>query len=292
MIQEYRYRLEYALLVSFMGFLSLMAMEQASQLSGWLARKVGPRLGINRVALKNLKMALPGRTDKEYEDILTRMWDNLGRMIAEYTDLEYFVPDIELVGVENLKRALEANRQAIIFSGHIGNWEIMAPTLLSYGIPVDLVYRAPNNPWVDKLLNRYRSLEGKLRTMPKSIRGTRQLVESVKIGRSVGILIDQKYNEGLPMPFFGHPAMTSPAFVQLAQKFDCPLVPFRVERIEKTQFRLSFYPPLQLYNENDADRPVKDVIAEAHALLESWIAERPDQWLWMHRRWIENRKKS
>ncbi len=291
MIREIRYRLEYALVVAFLWPLSLMAPEQASWFSGWIARKVGPLLKGHKIALRNLKMAFPEKTEEEYKDTLARMWDNLGRMLAEYIDLEYFLPNIELVGVDHLKRALGSSGQAIIFSGHIGNWEIMAPALLSYGIPVDLIYRAPNNPWVDKLLTRYRSLNGKLKTMPKSRRGTRQLVEAVQNGRSVGILIDQKYNEGVEVPFLGHPAMTSAAFVQLSQKFNCPLIPFRVERIAATRFRLSFYPALRVRDENDENRPVEDVISEAHTLLESWITERPDQWLWPHRRWVASKRK-
>lgn len=290
MKKDYRYLAEYGVIRAFMVFLSLMTMEQASWLSGWLARMIGPRLGLHKIALKNLKMALPDRTDAEYTSILKGMWDNIGRLIAEYTDLEYFAPDVDLIGAEHLIRALEDDGQVIVFSGHIGNWEIMAPTLLSYKIPIDLVYRAANNPRVDTLLDHYRSLGGKLRTLPKSHRGTRRLVEALQAGRSVGILIDQKYNEGIEASFFGHPAMTSPAFVQLSQKFDCPIVPFRVERTKGTRFSLTFYPAIPVRDAHGANRPAADVIDDAHALLESWIEERPDQWLWLHRRWIASRK--
>lgn len=285
-IHNIRYAIEFIPLWILLFILSLMSPEIASNFAGSIGRKIGPKLAASRKALANLKMALPGKTDEEYQEIIAGMWDNLARIIAEYQDLELYAPDVELVNVHYLKDALE-NGQVILFSGHIGNWEIMAPTLLHYQIPLDLVYRAPNNPWVDKALNKMRSLNGKLLTIPKSRTGTRLLVDRVSKGQSIGILIDQKYNEGLAVPFFGQPAMTSPAFVQLAQKYECPLVPFRVERIDKTKFRLSFYKEIQTKDSQNQDIPAETIIAEAHALLESWISERPEQWLWLHRRWVD-----
>jgi KDO2-lipid IV(A) lauroyltransferase len=284
-MKQIRYRIEYGILVAMLAFLGLMTPEKSSGFAGKIGRKFGPKLSASKKALTHLKIALPGKTDAEYQTIITGMWDNLARVIAEYQHLEYFAPDVELAGIDHLKGALEKHGHVILFSGHIANWEMMAPCLLRYNMPVDLVYRAPNNPWSDKLLNRYRTLNGKLRTLPKSKTGTRHLVESLKQKRSIALLIDQKYNEGIEAPFFGKPAMTSTAFVVLAQKFDCGLVPFRVERMPEGHFRLSFYPPLAVVNDDNTPRAAADVIAEAHELLESWIKERPEQWLWQHRRW-------
>ena len=106
------------------------------------------------------------------------------------------------------------------------------------------------------------------------------MVETLRDGGALGILIDQKYNEGLAIPFFGRPAMTSPAFVQMAQKTNCPLIPVRGERLPGAHFRVTIYPPL-----NITEQGVEDAIAQAHMLLEEWISERPGQWLWLHRRW-------
>lgn len=285
--KKIRYTAEYAVLMSIMGVLSLMSPDNASKFAAKIGRTIGPKLAANRHALANLKKIMPYKPAAEYNRILQGMWGNMASIIAEYPNLEFFAPDVELVGIDHLKAAFEKHGQVIVFSGHIANWEMMAPCLMRYGVPIDLVYRAPNNPYSDKLLNRYRTLHGKLRTLPKSKSGTRKLVESLKGGRSVGILIDQKYNEGIEVPFMGHPAMTSPAFVQLAQKFDCGLVPFRVERIEgDLRFRLSFYEPLNVFDESGAPLPHQTVIEKAHALLESWIMEKPEEWIWMHRRWI------
>lgn len=291
-MKQIRYRIEYGILLAMLGFLGLMTPEQSSNFAGKIGRKFGPKLKASKRALTHLKSTLPGKTDAEYQGIISGMWDNLARIIAEYPHLEYFAPDVELIGIDHLKSALEKHGHVILFSGHIANWEMMAPSLFRYQMPIDLVYRAPNNPWSDKILNHYRTLGGKLRTLPKSKTGTRHLVESLKEKRSIAILIDQKYNEGIEVPFFGKPAMTSTAFVTLAQKFGCGLVPFRVERMPEGHFRLSFFEPFKVMDSENQPRPAEDVIAEAHALLESWIKERPEQWLWQHRRWGNNAPKS
>ena len=130
-----------------------------------------------------------------------------------------------------------------------------------------------------------RSVGGQISGHSKSSAGGKGLMKSLKSGHCAGILIDQKYNEGLSIPFFGIEAMTNPVFVQLAQKYKCALVPIRNERLEGTNFRLNVYEPIEIFDSNDAPRPIEDVIKDAHALLESWITERPEQWLWLHRRW-------
>lgn len=287
LLKKTRYYAEYMLLQTLLGVFSLMSPDQSVRFAAKIGRFIGPKLGANRIALANLKQTMPYRPAADYQKILEAMWGNLASLIAEYPNLEFFAPDVELAGIEHLKAAFEKHGQVIVFSGHIANWEMMAPCLMRYGVPIDLVYRAPNNPYSDRMLNRYRTLHGKLRTLPKSKTGTRKLVQALKDGRSIGILIDQKYNEGIAVPFMGRPAMTSPAFVQLAQKFNCGLVPFRVERLtEPMRFRLSFYEALNVFDDNNAPLPPVQVIDRAHSLLESWIREKPEEWIWLHRRWI------
>lgn len=284
-IKQARYFGEYAALRAFMLTSYILPAEKFSDLGGWLARTVGPHLPTHKTALSNLNLVFPEWDDETHEDIALGMWDNLGRLVAEYENLDIIAPDIEVTGQEHLQRAMDEKKQVILFSAHIGNWEVMAPCLMGYGLKLDLVYRAPNNPRVDALLNKYRTQKGKLKTIAKSRAGTRTLVERLRDGHSIGILIDQKYNEGINIPFFDKPAMASPAFIQLGQKYDCAVLPFRVERINNTEFRLHFYAPLELFDDQNQPRPVETVMGEAHTLLEGWIRETPEQWLWLHRRW-------
>lgn len=289
LLKRIRYALEFIPLGLLIGIFFALGPDTASNFAGWLGRKFGPKFAKTRKAITHLKMALPGKTDDEYKKIAAGMWDNLARIFAEYPHLNHHAIRMEIIGIEHLKTAFDDYGQAILFSGHIGNWELMAPALLEYGIELDLVYRAPNNPYADRTLDYFRSMNGRLVTIPKSKAGTRLLVERLRENKSIGILIDQKYNEGIAAPFLGHPAMTSPAFIQLGQKFDCPVIPFRVERLENTRFRMSFYEPLRLFDAEGISRPAEELVAEAHTLLEAWIKERPEQWLWIHRRWIDRK---
>jgi KDO2-lipid IV(A) lauroyltransferase len=116
--------------------------------------------------------------------------------------------------------------------------------------------------------------------IPKSSKGARDMVRVMQDGGKLGILIDQKYNKGLEVPFFGRPAMTSEAFAQLAQKFECPILPIRVERIKGCHYRVTVYPPMAQVQDD-----VFQTVKNAHHILEDWISARPGQWLWLHRRW-------
>jgi len=280
-MKKLRYMTEAAALYLAYGLFKILPPAAASNLGGWLARTIGPKLAASRKARQNINAALPGQhTDK----ILYDMWDNLGRVMAEYPHLEKIAPSVELVGSEHLKTP----GTAVYFGAHLANWELLPSSFfLQENIYTRSLYRAPNNPWADKLLHNCRTLNGRLGTIPKSRSGTRQWMDAMKQGDKIALLIDQKYNEGITADFFGMPAKTGTAFIQMAKKFNCPLHPMRCERLEATRFRITIYPALTI--ENRAD---EDILSEAHRHLESWIRERPGQWLWLHRRWVMNEIKT
>ena len=288
-----RYFFEAVFLHLFYAIFRLLPLDSASALGGWIGRTIGPHLPDSRIALANLKEALPGRTDEEYARIVAGMWENLGRVMAEYPHLAQIGRERVEISTADKNRVLrlrDDGKPGVLFGAHLANWEACAAALqMKYGFSMDLVYRAPNNPWVVGLLERARNLNGILKTIRKSRAGARQIVDSLKQGRHVAILIDQKYNEGISVPFFGRPAMTSEAFVQLAQKHKCPLVPGRMERLGGANFRLSTDDgEISLFDATGRPLPAEHVIAEAHARLECWIAAQPEQWLWIHRRWIHS----
>lgn len=284
-----RYALEALLAYPLYGLFYILGLDAASALGGFIGRHIGPRLAASRKAKRHLQDALPGKTDKEYDHIIRAMWDNLGRVIAEYPHLRKIAENnVEIVNIDSAIRARDCGKSGIFFTGHLANWEI-APASTYVNIDLDScsIYRKPNNPWLSDLLNNARSLKNALKTIPKSRSGTREFLRAVKNNEHIGILIDQKYNEGIPALFFGKPAMTSTAFADMGIKYGCPLVPFRIERLEKTRFRITFEEHIPTKDENGNDIPVEEVIAKAHSYLESWIADRPDQWIWLHKRWSE-----
>lgn len=282
-----RYAIEAALLHLLFGLFRILGPERASALGGWIGRTLGPRMAVSRKARANIARAFPDLPESRREGILRGMWENLGRVIAEYPHLERLSRDYtEIADADRLKPLFESGGAAVFIGAHLGNWEInCAAFLTQLGREIDLTYREPNNPWTAKLLDRARTLGGRLRGFPKSAESGRAILRSLRDGRYLGILIDQKYNEGVNVPFFGHPAMTNPVFVQLAQRYHCPVIPAKVERIAGCRFRGTFEAPLTLFDAAGHPLPVETVIAEAHCVLERWIRERPEQWLWLHRRW-------
>jgi len=276
-MKKLRYTLEAVLILILFGVFKLMPATWASNCGGFLGRNIGPRLAASRKALRNIQNALP---DADHQNVLMGMWDNLGRTFAEYPHLKKLARDhTEIIGAEHLKAT--KNQASILFAAHLGNWEICPlAAALQEQYDTHSIYRAPNNPMADKILMACRNLGGRLSPIPKSKSGTRQIVKRLQNNDHLGFLIDQKYNEGVSVPFFHAPAMVSPAYIQLAQKFDCPLIPAQIERLGGAKFRVTIHLPIDI-----KDKSETDVLINTHHLLENWIKKRPEQWLWLHRRW-------
>ena len=265
-----------------------LPLDAASALGGRLARRVGPALGISKRARLNLAAAMPELSAAETERIVRDMWDNLGRVAAEYPHLRNIRVfgnggRIETGGFEHVERARAAGRRMIFFSGHLANWEIAALAAGQYGIDIAQIYRAANNPLVDRLVARLRGEIGEL--IPKGALGSRRAVAALRRGGHLSMLVDQKLNDGIAVPFFGRSAMTAPALALLALHYDCDVLPARVERVGGARFRLTIYPPLELPKSGDRAADVLALMTAVNATLEAWIRERPEQWFWLHRRW-------
>ncbi len=268
--------------------LRILPIDRASAIGGAIGRRIGPLLGISKRARINLRRAFPDLAESAIEEIVVGMWDNLGRVIAEYPHLRQirvFAPGgrVETQGFEHVNRAVAAGRRMIIFSGHIANWEIAALAAAQYGAPVTQIYRAANNPLVAQLISRFRGDGGEY--IPKGSAGARRAVAAVARGEHLALLADQKLNDGIPAPFFGRPAMTAPALALLALRYDCDVLPARVERLDGAHFRLTVFRPMPLPRTGDLQADVAALTADVNATLEGWIRNRPEQWLWVHRRW-------
>ena len=290
---SWTYRIEAWLAATCIGAVRLLPLDWASALGGVLARTVGPHLGITKRARLNLRLALPELSEAECEVIIRGMWDNLGRVAFEYphlSQIKVFAGDgrVELRGFDNWDRAIAAGRRVILFSGHLGNWEIAALAAGQYGVEVAQIYRAANNPLVDAMLARLRGRIGEL--IPKGVVASRRAVAVLRRGGHLGLLADQKLNDGIAVPFFGRDAMTAPALAVLALHFDCDVLPARVERLVEhpkggAHFRLTVYPPLPLPHQGDREADTLALMTLVNQTLETWIRERPEQWFWLHRRW-------
>jgi KDO2-lipid IV(A) lauroyltransferase len=270
------------------GAFGLLPLDWASAIGGALARTIGPRLGISKRARLNIRRALPELADHEIAKTIAQMWDNLGRVAAEYPHLRQirvFEPGgrVETQGFEHMDRAVAAGRRMIIFSGHIANWEIGMLAAVQYGAEVAQIYRAANNPLIDRMITRFRSIGGEL--IPKGTVAARRVIAVLRRGAHVTMLADQKMNDGIPVPFFGRPAMTASALAALALRFDCDVLPARVERLGGARFRLTIFPPLPLPRSGDQHADVATMMTRVNQILEELIRDRPEEWFWLHRRW-------
>ena len=271
-------------------FARLLPLDAASALGGWLGRAVGPRLAITCRAQRNLERAFPSKSALEIETVIRGMWDNLGRTIFEFPNLDairFSGNDrrVEVVGGEHIDALRVDGKPGIFFSAHMANWEIAALSATHRGLPIHLIYRAPNNRWVERLFQHRWPGGGEL--IPKGAAGARRAIKLMGEGGHLGMLVDQKMNDGIPVPFFGRDAMTAPALAQFAIKFDCPVIPSRVERLGGARFRITHLPPLAPPQSGDRHTDIAAMMAEVNAILEGWIRERPEQWLWLHGRWPE-----
>jgi Kdo2-lipid IVA lauroyltransferase/acyltransferase len=286
---RWRERCEAAGARTFFALMAALPIGIASALGGALARLIGPRLGISQRARRNLAAALPALSAAERERIVRGMWDNLGRVAAEYphlAGLRVFGSGgrVELCGLAHVEAALAARRQIIIFSAHLANWEIGPLAAGQYGLEMTHIYRAANNALVDRMVAQFRG--GASDFAPKGAAGSRRAFAALRRGGHLGLLVDQKLNDGIAVPFFGRPAMTAPALALLALHFDCVVLPVRVDRLRGARFRLTVYEPLPLPPRSD-DRAadVAALMGAVNGTVEGWIRERPEQWFWVHSRW-------
>ena len=281
------YFLQAVLLTLFLGLCRILPVDWASALGGWIGRTVGPRLGQNRKATRNLTRALPENSPEENRRIITGMWDNLGRTIAEYPHLPRICAKLEggrleIMGLDHLYAMISDGKAGIMWGGHLANWEVAPYSARHTGLQLAFIYRAPNNRWVDSLI---RSLRDAPLMFRKGQEGAKALVGVLRKGGHAAMLIDQKMNDGIPVPFFGRDAMTAPAIAQFGVRFGCVLVPMRAERLKGARFRITVFPPMDMPDSGDRDSDERSIMVAINRLLEGWIRERPEQWLWLHRRW-------
>jgi KDO2-lipid IV(A) lauroyltransferase len=271
-----------------LGFLRLLPFGAASALGSGLFRAVGPRLRAHRIARRNLVCAFPDWDAARIDACLRGVWDNLGRGAGEFAHVDRIDaadPNgrVEVIGLEHLLAAREAGA-FVVMSAHMANWEVASVVPAAHGFPLNNIYRSADNPWMDSYVRRIRGRFTN-RLIPKGLPGAREAMAGLKAGQPLGLLLDQKLNEGVPVPFFGRPAMTAAAPVEMALRLGLPLLPVRLERIEKTRFRVTIHAPMEPPATGDRRADTLAVLTQFNAMLEDWVRDRPEQWFWVHKRW-------
>ena len=290
LIKRIRYRLEWALAVVGFAFFRLLPIGTASDIGGFIARKLGPHVKVSLRARENLIHAFPDWSNKQLDNTIEGIWDNLGRYVAEFPhvadmDEKTFRSHVEITGLEHLKAMQNHPGGTLLFAAHMGNWEFGLKVPQMQGFPFAIVYRPLNNPYMEKLVNSYRDRYCR-GGIPKNFGGGREIIRRLKNGEPVAVLIDQRMATGIPLSFFGRTAMTSTSVADLALKYGYPVFPCRFERIgRQAKFRITYYPPLVVTSTGDHTEDSRRIMQTTHDMLTEWIREKPEQWFWVHKRW-------
>ncbi len=281
--------LQAAAAFAFYAAFRILPLDAASAVGGWIGRALGPRLGLTDRARRNVRLAFPDLDDGGVEQVIRGMWDNLGRTVGEFPHLGAFDfggPEarVEVEGFENFAALRDDGVGGIFFSSHLANWELGPAFAAFNGLELDMIYREANNRLVERLYMRGRRVfSGAL--IPKGASGARAVLTSLKRGRHVALMVDQKMNDGIAAPFFGRDAMTAPALGEFARHFDCPVSGVQVIRKRGARFKIRLTAPIRAQRSDDKAADVLDMTTRVNSQIEDWIRENPSQWLWLHNRW-------
>lgn len=282
-LERLKHRIEALALKIFYGLVALLPLDIASWLGGFLARMIGPMLKAQRTAKANLARFMPELSAHEQQDVIRGMWDHLGRVAVELVHIpkDKIISRVTYVGSENMPKP---GVGVFFFSGHFGNWELLPHVALKHNVPLTVVYREANNRYVDAMIAHLRSARAN-NMFPKGAKGAVKMVRAIKNNEAIALLVDQKMNDGIAVPFFGVPAMTAPAIAQLAIRYNIPIHPAYVLRTKGANFEARMLPPLVYEKTGDMEKDVLALMITINQMLEQWIREHPEQWFWVHKRW-------
>lgn len=288
-IKAARYAIEFLIVKFGLWFFGRMQPQKASDVAAKIAKFVGKKIAVNKLAYKNISNAMPQLSEAEKEKIIDDMWDNLGRIVGEYAHVAK-CPTAEIDSLiemsqetrQNLEQYKRDGKGGIIFGGHLGNWEVGPKVFMKNEMQVSTVYRPLNNPYVETLTANLRGVE----LIGKSTSGSRKIIDVIRKGGFVIILADQKVSEGEPVKFFHDDAITTTSIARIALKYDVPLIPARSIRIGKTfKFRVEAEKPLAIERTGDVNFDLLQLTRSINCKLEEWIKQYPAQWFWVHNRW-------
>lgn len=277
-LKHIRYAIEAAIVLFFYLLFLLIGIDRASALGGFLARKIGVYTKPQKIAVANLKKCFPDYNDTKIREITDGMWDNLGRMFGEFPfwsimSKKEFWRRVEFINADFQKKNI------LLLSGHYGNFELPSRISLEQNLGLYLIYRPANNPVVDRIINYCRTRCGTT-MVEKGKNGLKFLLEAMKNQISVGMLVDQKMDDGVSIPFFGMPAKTTNLPAKLALKFNSKIFVARMQRKKGAYFFVEFCELKYSKNEDP-----NEITLRINKVLEGWIRENPEQWFWVHNRW-------
>jgi KDO2-lipid IV(A) lauroyltransferase len=260
---------------------------------GALMRTIGPWLPEHRTGQANLRAAFPEKSDAEIETILRGVWDNLGRTGAEIAHLDHICSgdrykrtyiDYTPESIERFLGVIHDGKPAVVFAAHLANWELPAVIAASDGLESTVLYRRPNLGAVaDAVIALRKDIMGEM--VASSLGAPVTLARALERGRHVAMLVDQHYVRGIDVTFFGRTCKVNPLIAMLAREAECPIHGTRVWRLPDNRFGAEISPEVPPVRDAEGRIDVAGTMQAITSVVESWVREHPEQWLWLHRRW-------
>ncbi len=282
--------------IGLLSAIKRMDRKRTANFAGALMRTIGPLLPENRIGRENLRAAFPAKSDAEINKILAGVWDNLGRIAVEFAHLEEFcvegtgrqTPDVITYApeaVEHYQRMLEKGKPMLGFAAHLANWELPAVVAKALVPQSAVLYRRPNiRPISDVIVKLRAPLMGEL--VATGIEAPVRLARLLDSGAHVGMLVDQHFSKGVDVIFFGRRCRANPLIAMIARQTECPIHGLRVVRKpDGNSFWVEITDPIDPSRDADGRVDVKGTMQTITSVIEGWVREHPEQWLWLHRRW-------
>ena len=280
------YFIQFILTILFFVLFKILGPSLSSRLSGKIFENIGPFFRSKKIIHSNIKKAYPNIEIKKISTIANLMWNSYGRVFAEFMFMKEFrsgklSENIEIVGQNIIENIKSTNKQVIFISGHFSNFELMAMHLEKSGINLCAIYRPLNNIFLNKFMERIRKKYICKNQIKKGIGGLKKLISFKNKNLSTALMIDQRVSEGILSNFFNEKALTTTIPAQLVKKFNIPIVPIYIERVDGLKFKIYINEPVFFSKETS----IKTITDELNKILEKMVIKKPDQWIWSHNRW-------
>ena len=281
-----KYFIEFIFIIILFIIFKIIGNKNASNLGEIIGKVIGPFTRSNKVIHKNLENLNINNSEKDKKIIISNMWGNYGRILAEYIFIKNYrknnsTKNMHVIGQNILDKIIKNNEPVIFVSGHFNNFELMAMHLEKSGLDLAAIYRPLNNIFLNPVMERIRKKYICKKQIKKGISGTKEILRHFKKGTSVALMIDQRVSEGINCNFFGKQALTTTIPAQFVKKFNCKVVPIYIERERENYFKLEVFKPIKF---SDIET-VESITLHLNKILEKMIIKNPEQWIWTHNRW-------
>ena len=285
-MRQIKYFFQFLLIIFFFSLFKILGFKISSILGGKLFEIIGPIFRSKKLIYSNIKRAFPSTNNENINKVTKLMWNNYGRVFAEYMFIKDFRSGeinskITIDGKEILEKIKRDDKPVVFISGHFSNFELMAMHIEKAGVKLSAIYRPLNNIFLNIIMEKIRKKYICKNQIKKGIGGLKKLINLKKNNSSTALMIDQRVSEGIRANFFNQEALTTTIPAQLVKKFSTPIVPIFIERINGTNFKITINKPIIFSKETS----IKDITNELNLILEKMIIYKPEQWIWSHNRW-------